>query len=111
MDRVLFVQTLLNLLSNALDASKEGDSDSVSVSLAINSDRSFSVCVEDNGPGIQVEPVTRVFDPLFSTKPHGSGIGLFICRIFAEHHNGWINVRNKPEGGACFELCLPQLAD
>jgi signal transduction histidine kinase len=110
-DRVLFVQTLLNLLSNALDASKEGDSDSVSVSLAINSDRSFSVCVEDNGPGIQVEPVTRVFDPLFSTKPHGSGIGLFICRIFAEHHNGWINVRNKPEGGACFELCLPQLAD
>jgi signal transduction histidine kinase len=65
------------------------------------------VSVEDTGAGIQPQDVDRIFNPLFTTKSHGMGMGLSICRSIIEAHGGrlWA-VPNKPEG-AIFHFSLP----
>ncbi|MBI5379249.1 MAG: HAMP domain-containing histidine kinase [Nitrospirae bacterium] len=66
------------------------------------------VAVEDTGPGISEENLSRLFTPFFSTKPpgEGTGLGLFICRQIAERMGGRIDVRSRPGEGATFILSL-----
>jgi len=65
--------------------------------------------VEDNGPGIPQEVVSRVFEPFFTTKPEGqgTGLGLSVCRGLIEAHGGTIDVRRPARGGTLFEIRLP----
>ena len=66
--------------------------------------------VADTGTGIAPRDIERVFDPLFTTKPDGMGMGLSICRSIIEGHGGQISVgANRPKG-TIFELKLPQIA-
>jgi two-component system sensor kinase FixL len=64
------------------------------------------VAVEDHGPGISHEVASRIFEPFFSTKPHGTGMGLAICRSIVEAHDGRLWAENSASGGAIFRFTL-----
>jgi signal transduction histidine kinase len=101
-------QVLLNLITNAIEsmASKRGVRVLRVISEAHESG-GVVVSVEDTGAGIQPQDVDRIFNPLFTTKSHGMGMGLSICRSIIEAHGGrlWA-VPNEPEG-AIFHFSLP----
>jgi signal transduction histidine kinase len=108
-DRIQLQQVLLNLIANAIDsmAAKEGRR-VLSVRSGVD-DGSVIVSVADTGTGIGPQELERIFNPLFTTKSDGMGMGLSICRSIIEAHDGrlWA-VPNKPEG-AVFQFML--LAD
>jgi signal transduction histidine kinase len=63
--------------------------------------------VEDDGPGIPPEVQARLFEPFFSTKPHGSGLGLPISARIIEHHGGALDFNTSPGEGTTFRIVLP----
>jgi signal transduction histidine kinase len=65
------------------------------------------VTVADSGPGIAAGHLAKIFEPLFTTKPGGTGLGLPICADILERLGGRMAVRNPPQGGACFVVSLP----
>jgi signal transduction histidine kinase len=67
------------------------------------------LAVLDAGPGIPPADLAKVFEPFYSGKAEGMGIGLSISRGVAEAHGGSLVAENRPEGGACFRLTLPTL--
>ena len=65
------------------------------------------ITVEDNGPGIPPEILERIFEPYFTTKKYGTGLGLAVAYSVISKHDGYITAENKPEGGAVFHIFLP----
>ncbi len=65
------------------------------------------MCVADRGPGVPTDMLENVFDPFWTTKPGGMGIGLAICRSIALAHHGSLTSSNAPQGGAVFCVLLP----
>lgn len=65
------------------------------------------VTLADTGPGIDAAHLAKIFEPLFTTKPGGTGLGLPICADILERLGGQISVHNQPQGGACFVVSLP----
>jgi len=63
--------------------------------------------VADNGPGIAADKIQQVFEPFFSSKPHGLGMGLAISRGIIEAHGGRLWTRNTETSGAIFTFSLP----
>ncbi|MBL8829320.1 MAG: hypothetical protein JNM18_20215, partial [Planctomycetaceae bacterium] len=63
--------------------------------------------VHDSGRGIAQDDTAQLFQPFFTTKPQGLGMGLAICRTIIESHGGTITVENVPNAGACFVIRLP----
>jgi signal transduction histidine kinase len=109
-DRVQVQQVLLNLITNAVDsmAAKHG-SRVLCVKSKVHDSDGVMVSVEDTGTGVEPKDIDRIFNPLFTTKSHGMGMGLSICRSIIEAHSGRLWVKpNKPEG-AVFQFIL--LAD
>jgi signal transduction histidine kinase len=70
-----------------------------------------SVTVSDNGPGISEEKLPSIFDPYFTTKSEGSGLGLWIAQQIVTAHGGSLGVQNAPAGGAVFTMTLPLKRD
>jgi signal transduction histidine kinase len=66
-----------------------------------------SLIVEDTGPGVSQDVLPRLFEPYFTTKADGLGVGLSISRSIVESHGGSIDVANLPKGGARFSVTLP----
>lgn len=92
---------LYNIMSNAIQAmNSEG---TLSISLKQKNDF-VTIDIEDSGPGVPEELLNKVFDPLFTTKNLGTGLGLSTCKSIAEQHGGTITVQNKP---SIFSLKLP----
>lgn len=98
-------QLLVNLVTNALQAAKSGAA-GVTVTLA-HDPKQLTVIVEDDGEGIPEEVRARLFEPLFTTRMRGVGLGLALCRRIAERHGGQVRAMNRPQGGARFEVLLP----
>lgn len=101
-------QVFLNLISNAKDAIVERKipDGRISIQVAHRGD-CIIVLAEDNAGGIPSNIVAKVFEPYFTTKEKGTGIGLYMCRtIIEKHFNGEIHVQNVP-GGALFSVTLP----
>jgi signal transduction histidine kinase len=97
-------QALLNIAVNALEAMPRGGS------LAIETRREgerADITVTDSGSGIPAEDIARIYDPDFSTKEGGSGIGLYVARALVELHGGEINVESAPGRGTRVRLRLP----
>jgi two-component system, LuxR family, sensor histidine kinase DctS len=107
-DRILLAQVLLNLVRNAIDAEHLVSHERKSIELEVRADiHSVLVSVADNGIGIPDDLAPRLFEPLFTTKTEGMGMGLNICRSVVEGHHGRLWFESRPEGGTVFFLRLP----
>jgi signal transduction histidine kinase len=106
-DRIQLQEVLLNLITNAMEAMATVDGPRVlAISSNLQGDSGVMISVADTGTGIDTEDVQRVFNPLFSTKSGGMGMGLSICRSIVEAHDGtlWV-VPNAPRG-SIFQFVL-----
>lgn len=103
-DPVRLTQALLNLVINAIQAVERKGRVEVNAALA---DRVVCVAVIDNGPGIPPEKLASIFDPYFTTKAEGSGLGLWIAQQIVTAHGGSLQAQNGPAGGAVLTMCLP----
>ena len=108
-DPVQLQQVLLNLAINAFDAMRDTPASKRKVLIATqsNGDGTVRTSVRDYGVGISEEMQDRLFDPFFSTKTEGLGMGLAIVRSIVESHGGTITAENADGGGARFEFVLP----
>jgi two-component system sensor kinase FixL len=108
-DPIQIQQVIINLLINAMDAMKDRPEDSRRVFLSTRSDRDkgVAVAVIDSGPGLTTDQIETVFNPFYTTKTEGMGLGLLVCRSIIEAHGGHIRVENCPDGGAMFSFILP----
>jgi signal transduction histidine kinase len=106
-DRIQLQQVLLNLITNAIDSMAAKDEPRIlCVKSDVHAGGSVKVSVADTGTGIDSHEIDRIFDPLFTKKSEGMGMGLSICRSIIEAHNGRIWVApHKPEG-AVFQFVL-----
>jgi signal transduction histidine kinase len=99
-----FVQVVFNLVLNAIDATGKGGR--IEVAAAADGDR-VVLSVRDDGAGIDPANRGRLFRPYFTTKKHGTGLGLFVVRRIVEHHGGAVAVESEPGKGATFRVSLP----
>ena len=108
-DRVQLQQVVLNLIINAVEAMS--DSGEETRQLQINTDKAgpkeIRVAVQDSGPGIAAESVGQIFDPFYTTKSNGLGMGLSICRSIIEAHGGRLWASAAEPKGTVFAFTLP----
>jgi two-component system sensor histidine kinase HydH len=103
-DFVQLTQALLNLLINALQAVESNGRVDI---VAAQADGKLVLSIADSGPGLPPGKLTAVFDPYFTTKAEGSGLGLWISQQIITAHNGTLEAQNPPGGGALFVIRLP----
>jgi signal transduction histidine kinase len=108
-DRVQLQQVVLNLVLNAVEAmgSVEERSRLLSISTEPAGTAGILVAVHDCGPGIDPERLQRVFDPFYTTKPSGLGMGLSICRSIIAAHGGRLWAEAGRPRGTVFQFTLP----
>jgi signal transduction histidine kinase len=102
-DRELLAQALLNVLKNALEASADA---TVRVG-GLRSGKMVEVLVRDEGPGLPAESLDRIFEPFYTTKEKGMGIGLYLTKRIIEAHSGTIRVLSRVGEGTEFRIALP----
>lgn len=103
-DPDLLDQVLINLLLNAIDAVKDTEQPMIEVTASLNAGDRVTIDIADNGHGIKPDIIDKIFMPFFTSKKHGSGIGLSLSRQIMHLHKGSINVKSKPEEGTIFRL-------
>jgi PAS domain S-box-containing protein len=110
-DRAQIQQVVLNLLMNAVEAmeGQPADQHRLQLSLSRTDEGAVQVAVHDSGKGIPADGLTKVFDPFWTTKPQGMGLGLGICRSIIESHGGKIWVERNATQGVTFYFKLPAL--
>lgn len=102
-DRGLMSQVFINILKNSLEATETGD-----IQIQANQQRKrVHITVKDTGKGINEEDRKQIFDPFFSRKEKGIGIGLYLTKKIIEAHDGKIDVQSKIEQGATFLIQMP----
>jgi signal transduction histidine kinase len=105
-DRRLLERALLNVLENALQAVGDGGHVTIRLRHEPGEGRVYAE-VEDDGPGLSPEARARVFEPFFSTKSDGSGLGLALVKKIVEDHGGGVALESDPGRGARVTLWLP----
>ncbi len=100
-------QVFLNICLNAVDAMEKKGGD---LTVQLSSSTLSQVCIsfKDTGKGIPPEDLPHIFEPFYTTKEKGSGLGLSICYEIVKNFNGTILVESKPGEGATFTVCLPR---
>ena len=107
-DPVAVDQIVHNLLMNALQALEGVDAQRRTLTLSVRSADGFGeLTVMDSGPGIAADALPRLFEPFFSTREGGLGLGLSLCETLAQGMGGSLTAANRPGGGAVFTLRLP----
>ncbi len=97
-------QVILNLVLNAIDATGKGGRIAIQ---ATDEGKFLMISVADDGRGIALEDQPRLFQPYFTTKPQGTGLGLFVCRQIVEEMGGTLGFESAPEVGTTFRVQLP----
>jgi two-component system, NtrC family, sensor histidine kinase HydH len=111
-DEGLLRQALLNLTRNAAEACGSANGGRVTLlgEIVWTGQSGFQrITVTDNGPGIADDALQQLFRPFFTTKAHGTGLGLAVVQKIVVQHGGQVEARNRAEGGAAFIVTLPEL--
>jgi len=107
-DRIQLQQVILNLVLNGVEAMKDTSHESRTISIrTARADQFAELSVSDRGPGIPEDKLKQVFEPFYTSKAEGMGMGLSIARTIIEAHNGFISASNREHGGASFTIRLP----
>jgi PAS domain S-box-containing protein len=107
-DRVQLQQVMLNLSINAIEAMSSGSGPrELSIETGLDAQGNVLVAVRDSGPGLGPEALEQIFDPFYTTKAAGMGIGLSISRSIVEAHGGRLWASANPAGGAVFQFFIP----
>ena len=107
-DPIQLQQVILNLTKNAIEAMAAGPGTIKTLRLLTTQNgNSVALSVQDSGPGIAPENETNVFDPFYTTKSSGLGLGLAICRRIIEDHGGDLRLTKTGSNGCTFEITLP----
>jgi len=104
-DKVQIQQVMLNLMRNAIEAMEGSDRREMTISSERDGD-TVSITVADTGSGISEEVASHLFQPFITSKPHGMGVGLSICRTIVEAHGGLIGAEPNPGAGTIFRFSL-----
>jgi signal transduction histidine kinase len=109
-DRARLEQVFRNILENSLAACADPVEIAWRLTAAQAADhRLVRIALRDNGPGLTAEQQRKVFDPFYTTKPNGTGLGMAICKRIVEAHGGDIAVESIPGQGAQFVVTLPDV--
>jgi signal transduction histidine kinase len=102
-------QVLINLVRNAIEAMQADKNDHrvLRVSSGRHGDDKIILSIEDSGPGIDPKHAENIFDAFVTTKPHGMGLGLALCRMIIERHSGELSVSPAHARGSIFRIVLP----
>jgi two-component system sensor histidine kinase DctS len=106
-DRIQVEQVLVNLIRNAIEATREAGSTAPVVVQTNAIKGGVEITVIDEGPGVDTESAGKVFQPFFTTKSEGMGLGLAISQTIIEHHGGRLWVEANSPTGAIFRFTLP----
>jgi signal transduction histidine kinase len=107
-DRLQLQQVLMNLMMNSIDATREmNGTRELTIQSRRGDDDQVLISVSDTGVGLPPQNVDQIFNAFFTTKPHGTGMGLRISRSIVESHGGRLWAAANPPGGATFHLTLP----
>ena len=112
-DRVQLQQVMLNLIVNAIQSMSgvEDGNRELHISTVSIEPEGVCVAVRDTGHGLRPESLPRLFEPFYTTKPDGMGIGLSICRSIIEAHGGRLWASANLPRGASFQFALPAIAN
>ncbi len=110
-------QVFLNLILNAIQSMHDGGELRISASCERTSKEGLEagareyvvVCVKDTGVGIDKEVLQNIFNPFFTTKDKGTGLGLMVSQGIVQDHEGWIEVESELGKGSMFKVYLPTL--
>lgn len=98
-------QVFINLFKNAAEAIEPGGS--IKLSLSLSSDKMISIKIADSGSGISSESLKRIFEPFYTTKENGTGLGLLISQKIIQDHGGALNISSQAGIGTTAEVILP----
>jgi signal transduction histidine kinase len=102
-------EALINLVQNAIEAMDSVDGRRIlKVRTELNAGGAISIAVEDTGPGLSSEETNTIFEAFVTTKSHGMGLGLAICRMIVERHEGQLSALPADPRGTIFRIILPQ---
>ncbi|RFU61236.1 GHKL domain-containing protein [Peribacillus glennii] len=99
-------QVLINLIQNAIEATLERNKN-INIVLKSGKEENYIIQIVDNGSGITEERQKTLFEPFYTTKEKGTGLGLMICRRIIENHHGTINVNSRTNHGTAVTVTLP----
>lgn len=110
-DPVQLQQVMLNMVINAIEAMSATPAARVlTISSAAHQGGRIAIAVADTGVGLDADAAGRIFEAFYTTKPHGMGMGLAICRSIIEAHHGVVTARARQPRGCSFDFVLPVLA-
>jgi len=100
-------QAVINILKNAMEAMENGGT-LIIRTYPVDDAREAAIEFDDTGPGISSKAMHNIFNPYYTTKPRGTGLGLPITNRIVKAHQGRIDLKNKETGGAVFTIRLPE---
>jgi len=107
-DHTQLQQVIMNLVRNAIEAMSCRRANERRLRLWTSFDgKSVSLCIRDFGHGVSDNDREHIFEPFYTTKPHGMGLGLAICRTIIEEHGGTLRLAETHSHGSMFEIVLP----
>jgi two-component system sensor kinase FixL len=106
-DRVQIQQVLVNLIRNAAEAMIDGEKRELTVTTAAAADDMVEIAISDTGKGLPENVIANLFQPFFTTKDAGMGVGLSISKTIVEAHGGQMRAEPNAAGGATFRFTLP----
>jgi two-component system sensor histidine kinase DctS len=107
-DHILLGQTILNLLRNAIEAMRETDPEQRNLKIAAHAtNQQLLIAITDTGCGFDSAAASQLFEPFYTTKSEGLGVGLNICRSVVEAHQGRLWFDSQPQQGSTFYISLP----
>jgi two-component system, LuxR family, sensor kinase FixL len=109
-DAIQVQQVLVNLIRNAIEAMEDAKLRELTIATRLKPDGMIEISVSDTGPGLAPEVAAHLFQPFFTTKATGMGVGLSICRTIVEAHEGDIEAAANLDGGATFRFTLRAIA-